>query len=253
MTRLLGLTESGGFRARFTGHRDCELHTINPCGGIAGGDQVSIEVMADPGARLRVTSAAPERLYRAADDLVARVDVTLRAAKESQIEWLPQETLIYEGARCARRLDVEAAEDARVLMAEMLVFGRRAHGERLRSAVLADRWRIRVGQRLRFAEQFRLAGDLRSVLAEPAIAAGAGAAALFLYVTRNAEERLAWSRGALVTSAAVQAAASGLPDVLVVRWLAQDAEALAAAVQEFVERFRGQALPRSWSRGASCN
>ena len=86
--------------------------------------------------------------------------------------WLPQETILFDRARISRRIDLDLAETASLLLCEIVVFGRSAMGERMRHGEFVDRWRLRRGGKLVFAETIRLDGEIGEKLARPAIAKG---------------------------------------------------------------------------------
>ena len=88
------------------------------------------------------------------------------------MRWLPQETILFDRARVSRRIDIDLAEGASLLLCEIVVFGRAAMGERMLHGEFVDRWRLRRGGRLVFAETVRLDGDIGEKLAKPAIAKG---------------------------------------------------------------------------------
>jgi urease accessory protein len=154
---------------------------------MAGGDRFAIDLSAGPGAQLVVGTAAAEKVYRsggAATEVAVNVDVAAGAT----LRWLPQETILFDRARLKRRIDVDMDDGASLVLAEAIVFGRSAMGERVDEGELVDRWRIRVGGRLVFAESVRLAGAIARKLTEPAAAAGGCAAATVLVVPGGERE-----------------------------------------------------------------
>lgn len=165
--------EAGSLRVRFP--RACaglpEAVLVNTAGGMAGGDHFEVDVALAPGARLAVTTAAAEKVYRSLGS-DARLAVTARLGDDAELAWLPQETILFDRARLARTITVTLAADARLLVAETAVFGRAAMGETVRCGAFADRWRVRRGGRLTFAENFRLAGAVAARLHDAAIAGG---------------------------------------------------------------------------------
>ncbi len=183
VTRRSRVAEQGSLRVRCPGPagRELEAVLVNTAGGMAGGDRFDIEIAAAAGARLVVGTAAAEKIYRSRED-TTEVSVRLRVAAGATLRWLPQETILFDRARLNRRIDVDIEEEASLLLAEAVVFGRSAMGERVAQGELIDRWRIRVGGRLVFAESVRLAGAIADKLAEPAAAAGGCAIATVLLV-----------------------------------------------------------------------
>lgn len=183
VTRRSRVAEQGSLRVRFPGPagRELEAVLVNTAGGMAGGDRFGIEIAAGPAARLVVGTAAAEKVYRSGGP-VTDVSVSLEVGAGATMRWLPQETILFDRARLHRRIDVDMQEGASLMLAEAVVFGRSAMGERVEEGELIDRWRIRVGGRLVFAESVRLAGAIATRLAEPAAAAGGCAIATVLSV-----------------------------------------------------------------------
>src|SRR5262249_3377244 len=172
-----------GWRVRFPGARARELDAvlINSAGGIAGGDQFAIEITGQPKARVTATSAAAEKVYRSLGP-DARIDIVLKAEAEASLAWLPQETILFDGARLTRNINIDLAEDARFIIAEAVVFGRTGMGEAVEHGSLLDRWRVRRGGRLIYAETVRLDGPIAQKLGEAAVAKGGAAIATVLLV-----------------------------------------------------------------------
>jgi len=182
-TRRRNVAEAGALRVRFPGGSRDELEAVlvNTAGGMTGGDRFDIEVAAGPGARLLVGTTAAEKVYRSLGPPAA-VAARLIVAAGAQLRWLPQETILFDRARLSRRIDVAMEEGGALVLVEATVLGRAAMGETVEQGELVDRWRVRVGGRLAFAESIRLAGAIAKKLAEPAVAAGACAFATALVV-----------------------------------------------------------------------
>ena len=167
-----GLYEDGPLRARFPHGPSLEAVIVNTAGGVAGGDRFSLDVNVGAGAELTLTTAAAEKVYRALDD-DATIDVRLKLGAGATLAWLPQETILFDGARLSRSIDIDAAADARLVLAEALVFGRTAMGEIVSHGRLMDRWRVRRAAELVFADTVSLDGAIGAQLAYAAVAAGA--------------------------------------------------------------------------------
>jgi len=161
VTRRRHLHESGSLRVRFPSPEAEGLSAVfvNTAGGVAGGDRFDIDIATGEGSRLAVTTAAAEKVYRAQGP-AAQLNITLKVAAGSHLAWLPQETILFDRARVRRRIDIDLAEDASLLLCEIVVFGRAAMGERMLHGEFVDRWRMRRGGRLVFAETVRLDGDI---------------------------------------------------------------------------------------------
>src|SRR6266567_5137231 len=133
VTRRGVLHESGSLRVRFPSPEGDGLSGVfvNTAGGIAGGDRFDIDVAAGEGARLTLTTAAAEKVYRAPGP-AAQLNIALKAEARSHLAWLPQETILFDRSRISRRIDIELAADASLLLCEIVVFGRSAMGEKMR-------------------------------------------------------------------------------------------------------------------------
>ena len=183
VTRRGDLHEFGSLRVRFPSPEGEGLSAVfvNTAGGVAGGDRFDIDIAAGEGARLTLTTAAAEKVYRATGK-PAELDIALKAADGAHLAWLPQETILFDRARIARRIDIDLAEGASLLLCEIVVFGRTAMGETMRHGEFVDRWRVRRGGRLVFAETVRLDGDIGEKLAKAAVARGGAAIGTALIV-----------------------------------------------------------------------
>src|SRR5262249_49036702 len=187
-TRRVSVHEAGSLRIRFTNAPPemLEAVLINTAGGMTGGDEFSIRGSLNAGAQLLAGTAAAEKIYKSTGANAA-VKLAIEAACGSRCFWLPQETILFDRARLSRSIDVNVAAGATLVMAEAIVFGRSAMGEAVHEGSLIDRWRIRRGDRLLFAESVRLDGTIARKLAQPAIAAGAVAVATVLAVPGDEE------------------------------------------------------------------
>jgi len=243
-TVLRRLTERGGFRARVTGvGAMCEAYLVNPCGGLVGGDDIGYTVQVGAGAHLALSSASAERVYRA-DGRVTRLHCRMTVAAGATLEWLPQQTLLYDGCHYRRQLHLDADPHARITILEPLALGRTAFGERLNAVDMRDDWRVWRGGELVFAEALRLVGPVSTLFERPAVGAGARATATLVHLAPAAEAELERVRSCLDTS--VLCAASAVEGTIVARWLAKDAMTLMAALRAFLSRLRGGAPPRAW-------
>ncbi|WP_316163330.1 urease accessory protein UreD [Bradyrhizobium sp. SZCCHNRI20481] len=245
MTRRHHLHESGSLRVRFPSPEDDSLSAmfVNTAGGIAGGDRFAIEVAAGEGSRVTLSSAAAEKVYRAAGK-PAELDIALTAAANAHISWLPQETILFDRARIHRRIDIDLADTASLLLCEIVVFGRTAMGETMREGEFVDRWRVRRGGKLVFAETIRLDGDIGAKLAQPAIAKGGAAIGTALIVPGDAAlvERIRESLPAFRGEAGL----SAWNGFAMARFCAQDAASLRADMMAVLGCASNRPLPRLW-------
>ena len=225
-----------------------EAVLANVSGGVAGGDRLGVAVVVGPGADAAMTTQAAEKVYRALD-VPARIDVDIRVGAGAAFEWLPQETILFDGARLGRSLSVDLGRDARALLAEMLVFGRAAFGERFGAGMVRDRWLIDREGRPVWRDTFGIDDDgplhARSGLG------GKRVLATLIYVGGDAGDRLDAVR-ALAGECGYFVGATCVRGLLVVRFLAEEAGRFKAAFAEFVGRLRALLLgrpplpPRVW-------
>lgn len=240
------VAESGGYRARFpTTYNDTsEAVLINTGGGMTGGDCFAARIEVDAGARAIVTTQAAEKIYRSQGPETL-VSTQLDVGAGARLHWLPQEAILFARANLNRTLDADIAPDATLIVCESVYFGRFAMGEILESASLRDRWRVRRGGRLIFAEDVKLDGLVNLALQRKAVAAGARATATVLLVAPDAAARLDTAREELA-DAISECGVTALDGMLIARFLSPDAAALRADLARFMIHLTGAALPRSW-------
>jgi len=245
VTRRRQLHESGSLRVRFPSPEAEGLSAVfvNTAGGVAGGDRFDIEIAAGEGSRLAVTTAAAEKVYRAQGP-AAQLAISLRGAADSHLAWLPQETILFDRARVERRIDIELAENASLLLCEIVVFGRAAMGERMQEGEFVDRWRLSRGGRLVFAETVRLDGDIGEKLRRPAIANGGVAVGTALIVP--ADQALVDRIRELSETFGSEVGISCWNGFAMARFCAQDAARLRADMMAVLGRASPGALPRLW-------
>jgi urease accessory protein len=245
VTRRGNLHESGSLRVRFPSPESDGLSGVfvNTAGGIAGGDRFDIDIAAGEGTSLTLTTAAAEKVYRAAGP-AAQLNIALKAEAGAHLAWLPQETILFDRARIVRRIDIDLAQDAQLLLCEIVVFGRAAMGERMLHGEFVDRWRLRRAGKLVFAETIRLDGDIGAKLAQSAIAKGGVAIGTALIVPGDAAvvERI---REAADTFGG-EVGISAWNGFAMARFCAQDAARLRADMMSVLGRASRAPLPRLW-------
>ncbi|WP_438011106.1 urease accessory protein UreD [Sorangium sp. So ce321] len=161
---------------------------ITTSGGMASGDVLRVAVEAGRGATATVTSQAAEKIYPSLG-APSRLSLGLRVEEGAALEWLPQETILFDNARFERRVELDVAPGGSLLALDIVVFGRLARGERFSAGALHDVWRVRRGGRLTWADALSLSGDIAAQIAAPAGFGGATAAGLVLLV---ADDAAAW-------------------------------------------------------------
>lgn len=239
-----GLRQSGALKMVFPRRNDkLEAIIVNTAGGITGGDQFQIEARAGVGTALTLTTQAAERAYRAQAGQTGRLKTSLTASADATLHWLPQETILYEGARLTRDLTVQLASNASFLMVEPVLFGRRAMGEDLNDLEFRDRVSIHRDGTPLYLDGVHLTGDVAKQLDRPAIGGGARAMANLIWVAAGAGGALNHVRELI----GLNGGASLIkPDVLVVRFLAQDGFDLRCSLVPVLEHLTQNKLPLSW-------
>jgi urease accessory protein len=239
------LAEEGSLRLRFpaacAGAQEAVL--INTAGGIAGGDILTIELALEERARLVVTTASAEKIYRS-EGAPASLAVTATLAEGAELTWLPHETILFDRARLVRSFDIALAPSARLLFAEAVVFGRSAMGETVREGLFADCWRVRRDGRLIFAESFRLDGAIAERLAQTAVAARQVALATVLAVP--SDDATTEAVRALAGAFRGEAGISAWNGLALARLAAPDGAALRHDLALLLAALSRAPLPRLW-------
>ena len=245
-TTALRVREAGALRLRFPKVAgDCEGIILNTAGGIAGGDRQTLAFALGEKAKAALTTQSAEKVYRS-DGEIASIATTLELASGANLAWLPQETILFDRARLARRLDVAMAGDATLTIKEGVVFGRTARGEQMSQGLFHDRWRIRRDGRLILAEEVRLDGDIASQLARRAIGNGACAVATIVHVAPDAHVRLESMRDTL-DGAVCDAGVSAWNGMLVVRLAGCEPHVVRSLSARVLDRLLPGVSPRIWS------
>ncbi|MDB5424754.1 MAG: hypothetical protein JWQ29_2170 [Phenylobacterium sp.] len=245
LTRLARLYQDGCAKIRLpTDHsaKTLEAVLINSAGGLTGGDRMGWQVDVEAGAALTLSTQACEKVYRARDG-EARVAVSLNAGPAARIDWLPQETILFDGGALARTLTADLAAGARLLAVEAVILGRTAMAETVRVGNLRDRWRIRREGKLVFADDLHFGGDMGTLTALAPVLGGAAAFASLLLAADDAQRFLDPLRAVLGPSGG----ASAFEGKLFCRIVAKDGLALRRILMPAIAALRdGEPCPRVW-------
>ncbi len=253
-TRIDRLHQSGNAKIRVprTYGEALEAVLINTSGGITGGDTLSWTLSAGQDTSAIVTTQACERVYRSTGSTGLQQTV-ITVAEGASLFWLPQETILFEAGRLARRLDVDLAPDARFLGLETLVLGREAMGETVATGFFHDRWRIRRDGELVHADDIRFDLSGEGQTADPAILGRNRAFATLVSVAPGDGE----TRAMLVqeSRARLKGTAGGASGIggkqhgrIVVRLAAPSAYVLRKQLLPVISLFLGSgSLPKVWS------
>lgn len=243
-----GVREEGSLRIRFPREQGPGLSAVimNTGGGMTGGDQFSISATSGPGSILTLTSSSAEKFYRSLGD-IAVVHVELQAEERSSLAWLPQEAILFEGARVQRQYDVLLDRSAVALLCDMTCVGRPATGEVVRDLALQDRWNIRIGGQLCLADYTTINGDAADILSSHAAAGGATSFGTIIYAASDAEAACQAIRGTVAHMPGVHGGAGLVNGICVARMVARDLADLRNCIAASCQILYGAPVPRSWA------
>jgi urease accessory protein len=223
---------------------------LTTSGGLTGGDSIRINATAMAGAAATLATQAAEKLYRSLGPETC-IDVTFAVEADAYLEYLPQETILFNGARLARRTHADVAPGGRLLSCEMLVFGRAAHNERLTGGSVFDGWQLRRDHKLVWADALALDGDIGARLQSPFAFAGADAMATAVYAGDDAAALMPFARK-LVESGCSRGGVTLVRGIVLARFFGAPAAAVRSDLSRYLRGFRAALgwparLPRVWS------
>ena len=247
LTVLDNLRQDGCLKARFP-RPEPDAHTsailLNSSGGIAAGDLLHTHITAGPETAATIATQAAERIYRALPGAPpATIQTRLTLAPGATLEWLPQETILFDHAALDRTLDITLAPDAIFTGLETLILGRTEMGEQLQSARITDRIRLHREGRLILHDAIRLHGPL-ACLASPCTTAGNRACTTLLHAAPDAAGKLEPMRQALQQ---YESGSSAWDTILLTRIIAPDMPTARRAVLTALAVLRNtRPMPRVW-------
>lgn len=245
ITALARLAQSGSAKIRLPKVYDGVPVAVllNTAGGITGGDRLGFAATVTSDCHAVITTQAAERAYRSQSG-AGEVHNAVAAGDRATVEWLPQETMLFEHSHLDRSLTVDLTGTARFIGLEMVVLGREAMGETVTTCSFRDAWRIRRDGRLVYADTIRFGPDI-AMLDHLATARSARAFATFVDCGPQAEGRLLQARD-LIAALPVRAGVSAWNGQLVARFLSPGSRALRDSLITFLEAYRSAPLPRVW-------
>ncbi len=229
---------------------------VTTSGGLVAGDRLDIRVELAPGAAAHVTASAAEKIYRSTGRTTT-IEQTLSIGPGAALEFLPPETILFDGARLRRETTVELAPGSAFLGGDIVIFGRRARGERFASGFLREVWEVRHDGELVWGDALHLEDDVGRIIDDPACFDGAAAfATMILSPPPGGEVRCLLDSARVLQSTAATAGlrtgATAIAGLVVARWLAADPAVLRRAYADLACHFRSAALglpqrmPRVW-------
>jgi urease accessory protein len=223
-----------------------EAVLANTSGGIAGGDTSHIDILVAQNAQALVTGQAAEKIYRSID-MPASIRTVIKIEDGSTLEYLPQESILFDGAKLNRAVNISLGARSCLLLSEMFVLGRWAMNEDFTRGIFLDRWSIDVAGQPIWREGLRVEGGLSSLSSSLGFA-NARALATIFYAGANAAEVLGLARDVI----GPMGGATIVRGMLVVRMLGNEAGMLKQQLGEIISIIRAAALgrpaevPRVW-------
>ena len=203
----------------------CQCVVVHPPAGIAGGDRLALDLAVGHGAWAQITTPGAAKWYRSTGAMASQ---TLRARVEAGavLEWLPQGTIVYDGARTASDARIELARTATFIGADVVSLGRRASGERFRCGEWRQRFEIVRDDALIWSERALLRPEIR-IATSPVGLNGASVFGTFVAVGPRIDDSMLPALRD-VAHARGDAAVTRLPDVVVARYRGDSMEAAGA-------------------------
>ena len=211
----------------------CHNIVLHPPGGIVGGDELLIEAHLDANAHALLTTPGATKWYRSAG-IPARQDLRFRMGPGAVLEWLPQETIVFDGAHARMHTEVVLDAGARYLGWEFTCLGRRASGEAFGSGSLRQVTEVRREHRSLWIERGSIVGG-DPLLHSPVGLAGFAVAGTFVAAGSTAPAEIVAELRALRRTQEYLFAVTALPEVVIARYLGHSAE---QARECFVEAWR---------------
>jgi urease accessory protein len=228
---------------------------VTTSGGLVAGDRLRIDLRVGPGAIAHVATSAAEKIYRSTG-ATTQIAQSVSVGEGAWLEYLPHETILFDGAKVRRRTVADVALGGGFLGGNILVFGRRARGERFTYGLLHEQIAVHRGGRLVWADALHLAGAVARLTADPACFDGAAACGTLILVPPrgNPDRFVEAARGDQRLSATPQlrAGVTAINGLAVARWLTDEPAVLRRAFADLACHWRQEAiglpprLPRVW-------
>ena len=226
---------------------------VTTSGGLVAGDRLDIGVRLAKGAAAHLTASAAEKVYRSLGP-TTQIRQSLSVAAGAALEFLPLETILFDGARLWRETTIELGSGAGFLGGDIVVLGRRARGERFTSGFLREVWEVRREGRLVWGDALHLEDDIAGVIDDPACFDRSAAFATMILAPAGRDPRSFLEGARKIQSAGaagtLRSGVTAVGGLIVARWLASDAAALRRAYADLASHLRHEAmgLPQSMPR-----
>lgn len=200
----------------------CHTIVVHPPGGIAGGDTLSINVRLGPASAALLTTPGAGKWYRTQGSS-ARQSLEFSVGSGASLEWLPQETILFDGASALMLTRVNLEPDAVYTGWEILCFGRAASGQKFTTGLLMQQTEILAGGKYLWSERARIEGD-DPLFGSPVGLAGRSVCATMLAAGSDISNEILAECRECPAGEGAMAGITRLPRVVIARWLGDSGE-----------------------------
>lgn len=156
-----------------------EVVIANTSGGMVAGDYIGQSFAVQGGAGATITTQAAEKIYRS-DGAICKLSTTITAEHGCELEWMPQETILFEGARLRRYNKIFLHSKSVFIAGEITIFGRGARGETFEKGQLYDNWEVHIDDNIVWADKVGIDAGLNAALRHPCAYGDSTAVALIV-------------------------------------------------------------------------
>ncbi|MFP3405889.1 urease accessory protein UreD [Pseudomonas sp. SIMBA_065] len=222
----------------------CHVYVLHPPGGIVAGDRLELDIHLEPGSHALLTMPGASKFYRSIGP-TARLAQRFHLGADSTLEWLPQDSIFFAGARASLDSRFTLAPGARLLAWETLCLGRPVMNERFDHGALDSRLHIEMPDDPGLYERLRIEdGQLDKLAGHPLLAT---------FCATPADPALLEHVRALLDELDNPAGATLLGSLLVIRLLDHDNQHLQHTLQRLWHVLRPAVIglpacpPRIWA------
>lgn len=222
-------------RPFYPGDDTCHVYLLHPPAGLAAGDELALDVAAEPDARVLLTTPAATKFYRS-DGLPSVQRQQLRVGAGAALEWLPLETILFGGSRARIATTIELEAGARFIGWETLCLGRPLSGDHYAAGSLEQHTEIAVAGQPQLIDTLRWQAGDKLLTAEWGLAGFGVCGAVYAYpadapLLTLVRERLGTAAPSFETLGrpvddSLRCGATLLGELLVVRCLGREPEAV---------------------------
>ncbi|MEE3000340.1 MAG: urease accessory protein UreD [Pseudomonadota bacterium] len=256
ITRIKDLYQTDPLRVLFPQIPEGEIHQsviVTTSGGLVGGDKITIDIKSGAHTKSLIMAQAAEKIYRSTGkDTEIKID--LNCEEGSWLEFLPQETILFDGSRLQRKTNINVYSNARVLTGEIVVFGRSAYGEEFKTGMFKDSWEVAYNDRFVWSDSFLLGENIASIVNNWACLDDAVALGTLVYMGPDTSNALSIARESIkIERVGVIAGVTCVNGVLITRFVGRDALNLRKTFEDLWKTLRNnlvnlpQKMPRLWS------